>query len=245
MRKFSTYILRSTFLLAVFLIAYMVEKRDFSQANYNEILHFGLYYVFPVLLFSFVCIGISFIKKPIQTVTLVYMGAIIFAIYAAEIYLQYTYYDTTSKIARAAQEHNYSYDERNIEEIVSDLSRNTKAYPVFAMSRWEYKDLLPLGNIPNVLTVYCNELGQYMKFVTDRHGFNNPNALWNEESVDIVTLGDSFTQGACMPENNGFVNMIRNEYSSIINLGIGGNNPQANLAAMIEYALPKRPKYIL
>ena len=87
MRKFSTYILRSTFLLAVFLIAYMVEKRDFSQANYNEILHFGLYYVFPVLFFSFICIGISFIKKPIQTVTLVYMGAIIFAIYAAEIYL--------------------------------------------------------------------------------------------------------------------------------------------------------------
>ena len=243
MRKFSTYILRSTFLLAVFLIAYMVEKRDFSQANYNEILHFGLYYIFPVLFFSFICIGISFIKKPIQTVTLVYMGAIIFAIYAAEIYLQYTTIDYTSNITRAAKEHNYSYDERNKEEIVSDLSRNTKAYPFFTV-RQEYKDLLPLGNIPNVLIVYCNELGQYMKFVTDRHGFNNPNAIWNEESVDIVALGDSFTQGACMPENNGFVNMIRNEYSSIINLAIA-DHPQANLAAMIEYALPKRPKYIL
>jgi hypothetical protein len=222
----------------------MVEKRDFSQANYNEILRFGLYYVFPVLFFSFISIGISFIKKPIQTVTLVYMGAIIFAIYAAEIYLQYTAIDYTSNITRAAKEHNYSYDERNKEEIVSDLSRNTKAYPFFSMS-WEYKDLLPLGNIPNVLMVYCNELGQYMKFVTDRHGFNNPNAIWNEEGVGIVALGDSFTQGACMPENNGFVNMIRNEYSSIINLAIGGNNPQTNLAAMIEYALPKRPKYIL
>ena len=244
MQKFSTYILRSTFLLAVFLIAYMVEKRDFSQANYNEILHFGLYYVFPVLFFSFISIGISFIKKPIQTVTLVYMGAIIFAIYAAEIYLQYTAHDYTSNITRAAQEHNYSYDERNMEEVLSDLSRNTKAYPFFTMSR-EYKDLLPLGSIPDVLTVYCNELGQYMKFVTDRHGFNNPNAIWNEESIDIVALGDSFTHGACMPENNGFVNMIRNEYSSIINLGISGSNPQVNLAAMIEYALPKIPKYIL
>ena len=244
MQKFSTYILRSTFLLAVFLIAYMVEKRDFSQANYNEILHFGLYYIFPVLFFSFIFIGISFIKKPIQTVTLVYMGAIIFAIYAAEIYLQYTTIDYKSNITRAAQEHKYSYDERNMEEVLSDLSRNTKAYPFFTV-RQEYKDLLPLGNIPDVLTVHCNELGQYMKFVTDRHGFNNPNAIWNEESVDIVALGDSYTQGSCMPENNGFVNMIRNEYSSIINLAIGGNNPQANLAAMIEYALPKRPKYIL
>ena len=219
MRKFSIYILRSTFLLAVFLIAYMVEKRDFSQASYNEILHFGLYYLFPVLFFSFICIGISFIKKPIQTITLVYMGAIFFAIYAAEIYLQYTYYDLTSKIKRAAQEHGYSYDGRNMKEIVSDLSHNTKVYPVFTMN-WEYKDLLPLGWIPNALVVYCNEMGQYLKFVTDRHGFNNPNAIWNEESVDIVTLGDSFTQGACMPENNGFLNMIRNEYSSIINPNI-------------------------
>ena len=38
--------------------------------------------------------------------------------------------------------------------------------------------------------------------------------------------------------------MIRNEYSSILNLAIAAH-PQANLAAMIEYALPKRPKYIL
>ena len=120
MRKFSTYILRSIFLLTVLLIAYMVEKRDFSQANYNEILHFGLYYVFPVLFFSFICISISFIKKPIQTVTLVYMGAIIFAIYAAEIYLQYTTIDYKSNITRAAQEHKYSYDERNIEEVLSE-----------------------------------------------------------------------------------------------------------------------------
>ena len=102
-----------------------------------------------------------------------------------------------------------------------------------------------MGNIPHKVIVYCNEVGQYMVFKSDRHGFNNPDEIWDKDGVDIVALGDSFAHGACMPKNDGFVSIIRKKYPSIINLAIGGNNPQANLAAMKEYALAKKPRYIL
>ena len=69
--------------------------------------------------------------------------------------------------------------------------------------------------------------------------------IYGMKKIDIVALGDSFTHGACIPDNKNYVNLIRENYSNILNLGIGGNNPLSNLAALIEYALPKKPRIIL
>ena len=246
LNNFSKYCLRSSLAFAGLLITYMIVKRDFSQANNTEILYFILYYILPVILFSVVCLVISFIQKPIQFVGLIYIGAFMFGVFSAEFYLQYSAVDYVSKITKAAKERDMTPDLRKKEEVVLDLSKvnDDPAYPFLRIVN-QFEEILPLGLIPNKLTVYCNEIGKWFVFKSDNHGFNNPNHVWEKKKIDMVALGDSFTHGACIPDNKNFVNLIRKDYPSIINLGIGGNNPLSNLASLIEYAYPKKPKIIL
>ena len=48
----------------------------------------------------------------------------------------------------------------------------------------------PLAGISNTETVYCNELGFYPIYKSDRYGFNNLDNLWDEK-IDYVLMGDS------------------------------------------------------
>ncbi len=244
-QKFSKYCLRSTLILAILLIVYMIVRRDFSQATTAEFIQFILYYIVPVISFSAICVVISFVKKPVQLTSLIYISSILFAVFSAEFYLQYITIDIVSKIKESAKERKINPDLRTIKQVVEQHStKNNEAYPFYKLAN-EYKGILPLGLIPNKLTVYCNEIGEYLIFKSDRHGFNNPDSIWNKKKVDFVALGDSFTHGACIPNNKGYVNLIRENGRQIINLGIGGNNPFSNLATIVEYVLIKKPKIIL
>ena len=169
-----------------------------------------------------------------------------FGIYITEFYLQFSAVNTDLKIKKAAEERNLIADLRKKKQVVMELSKinQSKAYPFVKIVN-QSQEIMPLGLIPNKLTVYCNEVGKWFIFNSDKHGFNNPNNIWDEKKIEIVALGDSFTHGACIPDNKNYVNLIRKNYPSILNLGIGGNNPLSNLAALIEYALAKQPKIIL
>ena len=245
LNNFSKYCLRSTLFFAVLLIVYMIVRRDFDTASKGEILQFIVYYTGPVLIFSIICTIISFIKKPIQLISLIYISAIMLGIYSTEFYLQFSAINTEGKIKKAAEERNLIPDLRKKKQVVMELSKINKnqAYPYLKIVN-QFQEIMPLGLIPNKLTVYCNEVGRWFIFNSDKHGFNNPTNIWDEK-IDIVALGDSFTHGACIPDNKNYVNLIRENYSNILNLGIGGNNPLSNLAALIEYALPKKPRIIL
>src|SRR5262249_23013464 len=81
--------------------------------------------------------------------------------------------------------------------------------------------------------------------VSDEHGFNNPKGLWDKGPMDIVTLGDSYTQGFCVQPEKHFVTAIRKRYPKTLNLGIEGNGPLLMLAAIKEYAQALRPKLVL
>ena len=39
------------------------------------------------------------------------------------------------------------------------------------------------------ITIYCNENGYFVKYLSDRYGFNNDDNLWDEGNKNIV-LGD-------------------------------------------------------
>src|SRR5208282_1555056 len=87
--------------------------------------------------------------------------------------------------------------------------------------------------------------GQYSIFRSDEHGFNNPPGVWNAKPSQIVALGDSFTTGACVGPDEGFVSLIQKKYPATLNLGSGGNGPLVELAAMDEYAVALKPKIVL
>src|SRR5262249_11818634 len=106
-------------------------------------------------------------------------------------------------------------------------------------------EVMPLSSVSNKLNVMCNENGPYVMFQSDQHGFNNPVRTWNHSPVDIVAVGDSYTEGYCLPDEQTFVSLIRQRYPATINLGIEANGPMCELATIKEFAEYVRPKVVL
>jgi hypothetical protein len=104
--------------------------------------------------------------------------------------------------------------------------------------------VLPLGGIAHKTTVFCQEADDMITYNSDRYGFRNEDSLW-DKIIDVVAVGDSFVQGACMNEDDHLVSALRSTWPKTLNLGSFGNGPLANLATASEYALEKKPKYIL
>lgn len=104
--------------------------------------------------------------------------------------------------------------------------------------------LMPLAGVPDAETILCNEWGKYYLYRSDRYGFNNPGRVWENQSVPLVLVGDSFTQGFCVPEGGSAAEQLRSEYPDLINLGMSGNGPLGELATMLEYLSDKELKTV-
>jgi hypothetical protein len=107
------------------------------------------------------------------------------------------------------------------------------------------EDVLPLGGVSNRLTVLCNENGYWVQYTSDERGFNNPSGIWREEHLQIAAVGDSFTQGYCVPPDKSFVGRIRERYPATLNLGMAGNGPLLTLATLREYVPRFKPSIVL
>ncbi len=103
----------------------------------------------------------------------------------------------------------------------------------------------PLGGIANKLTILCNESGSWVTFKSDEHGFNNPQGLWQSRWLDIAAVGDSYTQGECVPADKNFVALIRKYYPLTLNLGMRGSGPLLELASLREFLPPFKPSVVL
>jgi hypothetical protein len=106
-------------------------------------------------------------------------------------------------------------------------------------------ELMPLGGVAGNLTVLCNESGQYVTYESDEHGFRNPGGIWSLPHTDVATLGESFIQGYCVPDGKDFVDLLRQHYPSVLNLGMSGQSSLLQLAAMKEYLTHYKPKIVL
>ncbi len=111
--------------------------------------------------------------------------------------------------------------------------------------RIDGEESLPLGGISNSVTVLCNETGRYSIYDSDERGFHNPRGIWGSRSMAIAAVGDSFTEGSCVPSDRNFVALIRNRYSDTLNLGMSGEGPLFMLAATTEYLPFVKPKAVL
>jgi hypothetical protein len=105
--------------------------------------------------------------------------------------------------------------------------------------------LLPLGGISGTVTVLCNEAGQYVTYQSDEHGFRNPIGIWSSAHADMAAVGESFTQGHCVPDGEGFVDLLRRQFSVTLNLGMSGQSALLQLAAIKEYLPRYAPKVVL
>lgn len=143
-----------------------------------------------------------------------------------------------------------AYDSRSKYDIYHDLRRQgvdvvPAILPGHIRGEPGFQDLLPLSGFQERQTIYCNELGTYAMYQSDKHGFRNPSGTWERESNDIALLGDSFVHGACIPDEMTIATTLRRSFDSVVNLGMGGSGPLTAYAIGREYLPVLRPKIVL
>lgn len=156
---------------------------------------------------------------------------------------------------------NQKFDTRSRLQVIYDMrARGIVAYPdIFPRVLFEpassetiksillrnNEEFLPVAGMSMTTTVFCNESGEYVVYESDEHGFHNPRGMWERQSADIVTLGDSYTHGVCVPTDKGFVATIRSHRPHTINLGVNGHGPLTSLATLKEYGGSLKPRLVL
>jgi hypothetical protein len=143
------------------------------------------------------------------------------------------------------------FDTRTVRQVYDDLKKNDPSASV-KVSPSEYlklknKDIeiYPLSGVSNSQTVYQNENGYYMIYMSDRYGFNNPDKEWNSQEIEYLLIGDSFAHGAAVNRPDDIASQLRILSSkNVLSLGYSANGPLIEYAALREYA-PKNIKNII
>lgn len=148
-----------------------------------------------------------------------------------------------------------NFDTRTRFEFYSDLKKEGEdvvpaVNPAFLLKRGSIPDdeepLFSVSGISDKITVGGNENGYFMKFKSDRFGFNNPDSEWDSEEIDWLLIGDSFAYGVAVKQNESIAGQIRSmTKKSAISLGIPGNGPLVELASIKEYAKIIKAKIVL
>ena len=142
------------------------------------------------------------------------------------------------------------YDIRSKFEIYSDLKKED-ANVVMSIPPGNFinelnQKIFQFSGISNSKTIHCNENGYYSIYQSDRYGFNNPDNEWDKKEIDFLLLGDSYTEGACVNEEDTISgNLKKISTNVVLNLGQTGNGPLIEYATLREYLPIKKTKRVL
>lgn len=248
--KFSNRVFGLMAALLLLLLIYFGYKE--VQGIPTSMTIYGAVGVLLVLLLA----GLKFLPRSIKVnLTLLIITSLII-VYALEAFLHFygnpLDYRTPNFVA--ARTLRMPFDKRTPLQVVDQIRKGgNEAFPFVApnlfigeMPETETGETIyVLGGISNVKTVHCNELGTYLIYESDRFGFHNNDAIWEEPTLEVVALGDSFTQGACVQPHENYVSRIRDVVPQTLNLGASGNGPLSALATLKEYAAARKPKHVL
>ncbi len=118
---------------------------------------------------------------------------------------------------------------------------NNRAY----VSQPDSPQLITLAGISEVITLSCNESGRFEPYFSDEYGFNNPIGLHDSGPLDVVLVGDSFTNSGCVRRADSTAGRLRTSIPRTLNLGISGAGSLTSLAALIEYASMAEPRIVV
>ncbi|MBU6235113.1 MAG: hypothetical protein KGQ41_04655 [Alphaproteobacteria bacterium] len=165
--------------------------------------------------------------------------------------------DIPAMARQAAAKRGAPFDTRDIYEVVRDArTENARSYhtlssayfaqdPAGSMIALDGKPVLPLGINTKADTYYCWDTGLPIKLSTDRYGFRNPDALWDEAPIDVLVLGDNYAFGACLPMDESFVGVMRARVPKTISLGVSSMGILAELGTLREYGALLKPKTVV
>jgi len=244
-KKLAKLFILMAILYVVILILYEIIDYQNRLYGFNELIY---YYGIPLSILLLLVTSLR-MSGTNQVILVLVFIPVVSALYATELFMVISPPFTN---ALAAKNNALPFDTRSRLEIIEQLeTEGINAYPAINVNinhrLWNSngRKILPLGGISNALTVLCNECGEYTIYQSDEIGFHNPKGLYGIEDVEIVALGDSFTQGNCVKSEENAVAIIRNYYPHTINLGLSGAGPLQMLATLKEYAAPLKPKIVL
>lgn len=93
-------------------------------------------------------------------------------------------------------------------------------------------------------TLLCSRPDGPRIYTADRYGFNNPDSVY-DRAADVMFVGDSFLEGFCLPEGEDLAAAMREQGTNAITLGIRGNGPLLELAAIGRYGPTLRPPHVI
>ena len=96
-------------------------------------------------------------------------------------------------------------------------------------------EFIPIGSLPLTKTFLCDEGYGLITYKSDRFGLRNSEKKWQNvyQKENIFLIGDSFTHGACVENNNTIASYIE-QFSgkNTINLGVSGNGPYEYMSSI-------------
>lgn len=250
-------ILGSALLYCLTTLVWTWVRQSFAAATPGVIVG---YWIVPLTILLVSAIGIRHQKRA-QWATLVgslFLTAFLFDWLLMDQLEQWTLKwtrqrDQAQRIARSRQM-GLEFDQRTRKQVVADLQASGLRAAVFVPPtesmhrpvRLSSASLaVPLTGISNTTTVGGNETGSFMVFQSDRHGFHNPDSVWDADPIHIVVLGDSFAQGVAVESEQNAVAIVRHRVPNTINLGTSSGGPLVFLATLREYGLDLRPQLVL
>ena len=248
------------FLVAsVLLLIYTYYRAEIVYRGINEIIYFKYYLISLVgVLFWGVVLRLrEGVRANIVTVVI----TLVIGLYMVEgglTLLGPGQSNNPVAVAVAAAELGVEYDQRTKLEVIEDLIAEgvdavPTVYPAILVedigtNKKDIGELFPLAGVSNKITIYSNESGKYLIYKSDRHGFNNPDSQWDVRTSELEWLltGDSFTHGAAVQPGQEISAQIRYiTNNTAISLGIGGNSPLVEYAALVEYGKELSPAKVL
>lgn len=207
-------------------------------------------------------LGCFFLPRSWRVLTVNCGLAATVALSAAQVYVLAGLEDTKSRIAAVEEVTGIPFDRRSLFQLMADLeAEGQPALPAILPERTlrldEYTGLrhpilkaegepvLPFGMISRQKLIACNEFGKWLVISTDEHGFRNPPGYWSTDSLDIMAIGDSFTFGSCVEDDQTITAHLSKSYATVLNLGASGAGPLFVYAYLKEFGLVLQPKVVL
>lgn len=117
----------------------------------------------------------------------------------------------------------------------------------WAVRPWvEDDDLLPVTTAPaGAAIVTCDEGAGWLEYVADPFGFRSARLSPPGTETAIALVGDSFTFGQCVADEETIPGNLAARYPGVRNLGVSGSGPLHQLAVLREYGPIFRPDLVL
>ena len=228
-------------LSSILLLIYIIYKSQIYWEGNLVNNYYKNYYIILVILIL-LSIFVLFMNDNLKVYFIIFILSVVLSLYLFESYLSFNMSNnkvTKKKLELFEEKYKKKYDTRSKIEVYKQLSKTNSntAVTVYPFENINSKNnIFPFSGLSNSKTIYCNENGYYSMYESDRYGFNNPDKEWDQDEIEYLLLGDSFTHGACVNRPHDIGSALRTiSNKPVLNLGYAGNGPLIEYATLREY----------